>query len=305
MESNIKKWEEIISKYPRYNITKTKQILDMINNETDLSKRRIMRHDLINGTLYVLHGIILRSGFLCLNSSIFDIDDIMCSCIEIWIKYLDNGKVYNVDTFSDVFSSSFYSEVMLNTINQKFPISEFTVLSTEDFGKIVFLFIREKSINNGISYEEFLEILIKNHRIKKDYKSDINSQEKIRNTYNLLMAIADSINYAKMPISRVNFMKYMMIECALEYSSINITDNFQDFFVVPKQPENNDEFFTILRKILDDDEYELLIKCYGINGKEYTLEEVGEEFNISKEAVRQRRNKIFNKVKDNYNNYLK
>ena len=305
MESNIKKWEEIISKYPRYNITKTKQILDMINNETDLSKRRIMRHDLINGTLYVLHGIILRSGFLCLNSSIFDIDDIMCSCIEIWIKYLDNGKVYNVDTFSDVFSSSFYSEVMLNTINQKFPISEFTVLSTEDFGKIVFLFIREKSINNGISYEEFLEILIKNHRIKKDYKSDINSQEKIRNTYNLLMAIADSINYAKMPISRVNFMKYMMIECALEYSSINITDNFQDFFVVPKQPENNDEFFTILRKILDDDEYELLIKCYGINGKEYTLEEVGEEFNISKEAVRQRRNKILSKVKDNYSNYLK
>ncbi len=305
MESNIKKWEEIISKYPRYNITKTKQILDMINNETDLSKRRIMRHDLINGTLYVLHGIILRSGFLFLNSSIFDIDDIMCSCIEIWIKYLDNGKVYNVDTFSDVFSSSFYSEVMLNTINQKFPISEFTVLSTEDFGKIVFLFIREKSINNGISYEEFLEILIKNHRIKKDYKSDINSQEKIRNTYNLLMAIADSINYAKMPISRVNFMKYMMIECALEYSSINITDNFQDFFVVPKQPENNDEFFTILRKILDDDEYELLIKCYGINGKEYTLEEVGEEFNISKEAVRQRRNKILSKVKDNYSNYLK
>ena len=215
----LKKWKELISSFPRYNIVKVKEKILEINKEDNLNKKRAIRKDLINGTLYVVLNFIWNSGFLCLNSSLYDMDDIICSCIEVWIEYLDNGRIYNISTFSDLFSSSFYSKVVFNTINQKFPIAEFTVLSTKDFGDVLHTFVNMKQKNETLKYEDFIKILSEKQRKNIVFNSNILEEEKLKNTYALLNSIYKTINYTNIPINRVSLIQYMLIDSALSLMS--------------------------------------------------------------------------------------
>jgi len=54
---------------------------------------------------------------------------------------------------------------------------------------------------------------------------------------------------------------------------------------------------TIL-SMLDDRESKIIKMRYGIDGPKYTLEQVGEEFDVTRERVRQIEQKVIQKLKD-------
>ncbi|HRU50554.1 MAG TPA: sigma-70 family RNA polymerase sigma factor, partial [Candidatus Absconditabacterales bacterium] len=54
---------------------------------------------------------------------------------------------------------------------------------------------------------------------------------------------------------------------------------------------------TIL-SMLDDRESKIIKMRYGIDGPRYTLEQVGEEFDVTRERVRQIEQKVIQKLKD-------
>jgi RNA polymerase primary sigma factor len=50
--------------------------------------------------------------------------------------------------------------------------------------------------------------------------------------------------------------------------------------------------------MLDDRESKIIKMRYGIDGPRYTLEQVGEEFDVTRERVRQIEQKVIQKLKD-------
>jgi len=50
--------------------------------------------------------------------------------------------------------------------------------------------------------------------------------------------------------------------------------------------------------MLDDREAKIVKMRYGIDGPKYTLEQVGEEFNVTRERVRQIEQKVIQKLKE-------
>jgi len=50
--------------------------------------------------------------------------------------------------------------------------------------------------------------------------------------------------------------------------------------------------------MLDDREAKIVKMRYGIDGPRYTLEQVGEEFNVTRERVRQIEQKVIQKLKE-------
>lgn len=54
---------------------------------------------------------------------------------------------------------------------------------------------------------------------------------------------------------------------------------------------------TIL-EMLDDREAKIVKMRYGIDGPKFTLEQVGEEFDVTRERVRQIEQKVIQKLKD-------
>ena len=78
---------------------------------------------IILGTLYVVFDYIKRNDIEMFYSSSFDMDDIISSFNEVWINKIYNGDLLRVDSFSNIFTASFFSEVYKNLCNdEKVPI---------------------------------------------------------------------------------------------------------------------------------------------------------------------------------------
>jgi RNA polymerase primary sigma factor len=54
----------------------------------------------------------------------------------------------------------------------------------------------------------------------------------------------------------------------------------------------------MILNMLDDREAKIVKMRYGIDGPRYTLEQVGEEFNVTRERVRQIEQKVVQKLKE-------
>ncbi|HCB51550.1 TPA: hypothetical protein DEP21_03170 [Patescibacteria group bacterium] len=54
----------------------------------------------------------------------------------------------------------------------------------------------------------------------------------------------------------------------------------------------------MILNMLDDREAKIVKMRYGIDGPRYTLEQVGEEFNVTRERVRQIEQKVIQKLKE-------
>jgi RNA polymerase primary sigma factor len=68
-----------------------------------------------------------------------------------------------------------------------------------------------------------------------------------------------------------------------------------DQFVERETVKKNLEF---ILDMLDEREAKIIKMRYGIDGPKYTLEQVGEEFQVTRERVRQIEQKVLQKLKE-------
>ena len=61
------------------------------------------------------------------------------------------------------------------------------------------------------------------------------------------------------------------------------------------------ELKSVLKKVLKEREYTIICQCFGIDGHEKGLEEIGDKLNLTRERVRQIREKSIAKLRDSGN----
>jgi len=122
--------------------------------------------------------------------------------------------------------------------------------------------------------------------------------------------VQEIAEYLNMPVKKVNKIKTVILGSGSLDSPIwedgknSIWDLIEDENTLKPDDhlekkmlrENLDKIFDML----DDRERKIVKMRYGINGRRYTLDEIGKEFNITRERVRQIEAKVLQKLKDHH-----
>ncbi|MBQ3020824.1 MAG: hypothetical protein IJD92_01210 [Bacilli bacterium] len=108
----------------KYSFKELKEYLISLKNETDITKKEIKRKFIIENSLHFVYDFINKNALNILNTSVYDIDDIISTCCEIWIELIDNDYIINSDKYSIVENKLFY-ELTNKLITDKENISEF------------------------------------------------------------------------------------------------------------------------------------------------------------------------------------
>ena len=80
------------------------------------------------------------------------------------------------------------------------------------------------------------------------------------------------------------------------YDTLVIDDNNDSDSTLQTESKQQD-FNNILKASLNDIEYRVITKLFGINGPEKTIEEVSNYYNITKERIRQIKYRAINKLR--------
>ena len=122
--SKLDKWYQKISSIEKLKIDEAKELYKKAKMSSDVNTKKIFMDKIILGTLYVVFDYVKRNDIEMFYSSSFDMDDIISSFNEVWINKIYNGDLLRVDSFSNIFTTSFFSEVYKNLCNDEIVIKE-------------------------------------------------------------------------------------------------------------------------------------------------------------------------------------
>ena len=120
----LMQWYNQISSFERLKLTEAQDLYrKAIDTQNETLKKSYM-DKLISGTLYVVYEYIKRNGLELFVSSSYDMNDIISSFNEVWIKKLYNGDLLNVDRYSLLFTSPYFNEVYDNLCGDEIIVNE-------------------------------------------------------------------------------------------------------------------------------------------------------------------------------------
>ena len=111
---------------------------------------------LILGTLYIVYEYIKRSGLILFVSSSYDMNDIINSFNEVWIKKLYNGDLLTVDKYSLLFTSTFFNEVCNNLCGDEMLVNEQFGISMDCFAELLTLYIEHKNNLVSVNFQDII-----------------------------------------------------------------------------------------------------------------------------------------------------
>lgn len=304
----LQNWYSIISLIEKIDLSTAKKLYTDIQKEPNETKKNNIREELINKTLYVVYNFISNNDFQYLNSSTYDLDDIISICNEIWINMIDSGKLLKVDKFSQMFDYQFYSELTEKLIVNKYQISEITILDIEIFADLLFKFIQEKSNSSKFKYNDFIELIINESQHNYKYKNILYKIYKFKDycfgTYELLNGIYESLRSDKnvtISKTKLHMFKYILLNNGLDFLLRDIDNVHIDD--IANSIINDMHYQDILSLIFDGDiineeEKSILKRRFGFeNFSCHTLEEISKQDGLTKERIRQKESKAIRKLR--------
>ena len=155
----IEEWENNISIFPKLNLDEARVLYQKAKIETDNQKIELIKREVIQGTLYVVLNFIKNNGLANLNSSIYDINDIISVCNEIWIRKINSDSFLKIKKFNEIFDGEFYNLLNDGLGITKYSIAENTILTVDTFIELLIEYGKLKRINPNITYNEFLKYM--------------------------------------------------------------------------------------------------------------------------------------------------
>lgn len=301
MENNItilNEWNKSISDYPKINFNDAQKLYVELVNCNDMNSKNKLKDNLITGTLYIVLEFIKKNGLIYLNSSSYDMSDIISICNEIWLKKINSGVLLNVKNFGEIFDADFYNMLRVGLNIDKNEIIENSIFNIKLFMNLLFDYIKFKNNNIDCNYYSFIES-IKNNNKYQEFLSYIYNENYIINCCYLFDAIIKSfeLENADLSISKAKLdkLKYILISNGLEYMRQDTEELFcsdttklwLDNYCMKKIIEiifNGDRLNDMQKDIID--------KRYGIyEGKCMSLQELATFYHVSKERIIQKEDK--------------
>lgn len=285
MEQELEKWEEQILRFEKLRFKEAQELYKKSVSTTNEELKKIYMDKLVLGTLYIPYNYIKRNNLLLLCSSTSDINDIINTMNELWIKKIYDGELLNVESFSLLFSSKFFNDTCINLLGNDISISNQFCITEECISELFSYYVELKNENKDFNFEQLLEKYYRNHYI---------GWQKISYSDRILLLFEkmyQGINFDKLdnleisPTKINNFIKVLINIGMFDTISKNFPIEDIESTIV-----NEEVYKTLLRdvdSVLTDRERKVIHQRLGLdNDDPKTLYEVGNDIKKSPERVR-------------------
>lgn len=287
--SILNEWLIQISQYDKLRFNEAQGFYKkaLLSKNDDL--RKMYMDKIILGTLYVLYNYISRNELLIFSSSSYDMNDIISSFIEVWIKKIYDGELLNADSYSSIINRKFCNEVYQKLVGTKLIINETFEISTDLFANLLYNFIRLK--NKGLEFTlNDLIYLVAKDREEYNYlikKCNFRIMSLFENIYSKL--ICNKNDGIDISINKINNFLRLFIDMGMTES---ISEDLLDSKNMEETVVKNILFETFSKSIDEglksDRQRQVIHQLYGLDDETpHTLEEVAKLQNITRERVRQ------------------
>lgn len=325
----LNKWKKEISQYEPLTILQSQELYKKIIECDNEKIKKQLRDKLITGTLYIVHSFIETNGYTYMNGISYDMDDIINSAIETWIKKLDSGDILNVDNLKKLLTRDFYKKINENMgINIDIDSKDY-LYDIRTFIEFVAEYIKMKENNPDIKYIELIEYMKNNEeyfsllkRVNNNYyelkKYEVgliprneyyeNWLKKHKNEYDmssfeLLDGIIKSLESKEkvyLPKSILYRLRYLAISNGIDYSRRDINN------ITYNNIEKNYDKKELRKTLIDlinncsgvtDFHKKIILARTGFDRDPVTLEEFAKEYGRTKEYARQAEAKMLRKLR--------
>lgn len=273
-------FKEQISKYKKLSIAEAKELLILADNTADLKLKEKYTNEVILGTLYKVCNFIESIDFLIDNKE-YDMDDIILTFCEVWIKHIKNGELLNVDSFSSVLLTSFLAEVSNLILNEKIDYLE------------MFHTSKDKLINLFKDY-----IILKNNG-NSELNDLINNSPINKYIITIFDNIYEKFDFSDEEISRNKIYSFFQILISSGLKE-RLNKNFVDEHIYEEEIINNkfySDFNIAVKETLSDYHMDIINKRFGFDDEAKTLEEVASIYGVTNENIRQIEAKALKKLR--------
>lgn len=185
----LDKWIKYDS--PKLSLEEVKQLID-----------KDMKEEIFEGTFYVLYNFLKTSELDSINSSIYDFEDVISSCMEIWLEFINEKKFLEIDYYSQLFNQTFFNRLAIKLGIDKYEFNDVTDLSFKDVNDILNWFIKNKSI----SYNEFLL------HIEQNYPRKYCFFQHFTNLYEFISYIYEYCDNVELSKTKLKFLQNLLLE---------------------------------------------------------------------------------------------
>lgn len=298
----LEKWYNQISSFDKLKITEAQELYKkVINTSNEILKKSYM-DKLVLGTLYVVYEYIKRNDLELFVSSSYDMNDIISSFNEIWIRKIYNGDLLNIDRYSLLFTSPYFNEVYSNLCGDEITIIEQFDISTDCFVELLTTYILYKNKSSNVEFEKIIKEKYYDNRRWNFY-----TYYKIINLIPLFEKIYNNLNFDKMDdlnLGKTKIYAYLRLIINLglvesisnEYVDNNIEDNILRDIVMEHFIQDVDQALT------DERARQIIHERYGLDdNRPLYLETIGKLHGLTRERVRQIEAKTIMKLRRNSN----
>ena len=227
-------WREQIDEFPKLKFREAKKLYQAFLKEKSKQEQKKIREEIICGTLYFIGKQIENNPFFFLPNRLFDMNDVINTYVEEWIKQIDAGSLLNIERLSYIFNATFTFNVVSNLINK----NDNNDFSIPDFPNLLINYIALKKEKGQVSWNDFLDMT----------------------GWNL-------IEHNKIGFTKARQLKYLLISYARELLQVDISE----VACVDVSKEVIERMYctqaikSILDSNLTDREKDVLVMHFGIN----------------------------------------
>ena len=307
----LEAWYQSIDGFEELSLKEAQKLLYESTIDVDITNKTIIRNRVVCGTMHYIYKFIKKSGLLYLKSSAYDIDDIIMSYQEVFIRLIDDGTILRVKYISELFRNPFYNSIVSNLLGCESQLTDSSILFECDMIDIMHWFFCENSCYD-VCYSTFLE------HMKSKCKYNFLDQDYERLFY-LLKSVYDNNQVDELSLNmnlsklRISYLLQLLLYNALfdEVSSLteiecdtDISEEIVDsiFYKEARQIIHNDVFNN---DILKDEYKRILYYRFGVDGKCRSLSEVGQllGYGPARENIRQKQENALRKMKLYYKRF--
>lgn len=285
----LENWYEDIKNFEKLNITSAKELNKLMLNEKDEKKKLQLREKLIYGTLHIVYKFLKDSEFLDFKSPSYTMDDIISETVNFLINSIDQGKILEIPFLSSLFNTPYYWSLVNKLIGEKRSIL-LTSANYTTYKKIMNWYFDLRNKGNDIDFNTF--------------------EDSVKSLFNLNSLNAKIFDYIDLYNGLNGFYEYCQKNNINTLDETSISRQYREFInnvgndIIKKKSNNKqvmpDDLFekvsfeemtqTLLDmlnlELISDRAKTIIYMRYGLDGKEYTLREIGEHLHISPERVR-------------------
>lgn len=284
----LENWYSQFNSNERLTLNQTQELIKLMNCTNDKEVKKQYRDRIFCGTIYVLYTVLKSGDFCLLNSSKYDMDDIISASSEIWLNFINDGLFLDVKHYSEMFTNGFYGHLTDALISRQSIYDDVSV-GIHSFKDLFREYLELKYEKADCTINDFAERL-------QDLYLLGNNPYSITYLYNLLENLYDSMNLAndvECDISMTKFdkLKYFFINNGIEYGA-QALDNLIDETNLEDEVANEIYNQQILKYIFDspilnERQKVVLTKRYGLDGTgEHTFAQIADILKMSTAGAR-------------------